>query len=274
MRMNRYAALGAVVGAVLCGGVAGARIARHQPDPIVQADQARKRKELARREAEQALRDAEKKKADGTGTNTGPAPGAAAPEAAASAVDEKLLKKAAQEAAMRAWLEAAAPNENHQRLDQFSGAWDAKASFYVTPGEPPQESDGSMVSTWQLDGRFLRQEYTSTMMNLPMKGLGYFGYDNMQQAYLGLWMDTFGTGCLVSTGQFDPETNTWTMLGETRTPAGVMQKQKQVLTVIDADSHSFDFYMVLPDGSEAKQGRIVYTRHKEPAPAPAAGETP
>lgn len=162
---------------------------------------------------------------------------------------------------MEAWIKAATPGKMHEALKPFEGTFDVEMSFWMDPAQPPQKSKGSMVNTWVLDGRFLRQEYASTFMDMPFKGLGYWGYDNVDKKYIGSWMDTTATGVMNMTGTFDANTMTWTMICETKDPMGKPMRMREVIRLKSKDEHVMEMYST-HDGKEHKSMELVYTRKK------------
>ncbi len=196
--------------------------------------------------------------------------GLAVGTALAQPPEKAVLKKidpaqpAAQDAAMKAWMAAATPNENHKRLEPFVGVWDADVTATMDPARPAEHTKGETTQRWVLDGRFLLQEHSGTMMNMPFKGLGLWGYDNVEKQYVGLWSDTMTTGYMSSAGQYDEKTKSWTMLGSYKDPAGQTWKTREVITVVSNDKNTFDFFQTGPDGKESKAMSVVYTRKATP----------
>lgn len=171
------------------------------------------------------------------------------------------------EAEEQKWMVAGTPGEHHAALNQFVGAWDAKASFWMVPGQPPMESVGVMVNTMILGGRWLRQEYKSEMFGAPFEGIGHWGYDNVENRYVATWMDSQSTYMMLMHGTpFDAATQTFTSTGEFKDPSGVTVKQKHVVTVQGPDKHTFTAYNVT-DAGDAKMMEFVYTRQPQPTKA-------
>lgn len=165
------------------------------------------------------------------------------------------------EAGTNAAPAAAEPGANHNLLDIFVGTWDVSANFDNGPGQPPETASGQMSNTWQLDGRWLKQDYTGQMASLgAFRGLGYLGYDNLAKTYVATWMDTLSTTCLVSKGTFSEEKATFTFAGDFTAPGGEKYKQKQVMTVLSPDRYTVTMYLAGPDGVEFKTGNLEYTR--------------
>ena len=97
---------------------------------------------------------------------------------------------------MAAWMKYANPGEKHAYLKKLEGKWTGKAKFWMQPGAPPTESEGTAVNTLILGGRFLQSSYTSEVMGQPFEGFGLDGYDIHKQKYIGLWTDTMATKML------------------------------------------------------------------------------
>ena len=179
------------------------------------------------------------------------------------------------EAEMKAWTEAAAPGENHKRLDPFVGEWNVEAVTQMGPDAPKETTTGHSSVKWVLDGRFLLQEHTGTMMGMPFHGLGTWGYDNVKKEYVGTWMDTSSTGIMSSTGAYDTTTKTWTMKGSFQDPTGQTWKTREVLKWVNPNTHTFDFYQTGPDGKEFKSMTLTYTRQgAAPSTKPAPKDVP
>jgi hypothetical protein len=156
---------------------------------------------------------------------------------------------------------AAEPGVNHNLLDIFVGTWDVSANFDNGPGQPSETANGSMVNSWQLGGRWLKQDYSGTMASLgAFRGLGYLGYDNLAKCYVATWMDTLSTSCLTSRGSFDEAKASFTLTGDFTGPGGEKFKQKQVMTVLSPDRYIVTMYLTGPDGVEFKTGNLEYTR--------------
>ena len=75
----------------------------------------------------------------------------------------------------------------------------------MAPGAPPDVSEGSSENRWVLGGRYLQQIYKGSSMGMPFEGIGYTAYDNVQEQYLGFWMDSFGTGLMTTEGVGKPK---------------------------------------------------------------------
>jgi hypothetical protein len=88
---------------------------------------------------------------------------------------------------------AMAPGASRELLTPFVGTWKARARFWLAPDVAPIEATGTMVNSWVLDGRFLKQEYTGEFMGMPFEGFGYWGHDASGASFQSSWMDGFST---------------------------------------------------------------------------------
>lgn len=148
----------------------------------------------------------------------------------------------------------------HDMLKDFEGKWKARMQMFMD-GEV-MESEGTMTNTLVLDGRFLRQDFKSELMGQPFKGLGYWGYDRASKQWVTSWMDTWNTGMMTSDkGAYDAGTKTWTIDSTYTNPeTGAKEIHREVIRLIDSDSHAMDLLMVGDDGTATKTMTITYTR--------------
>lgn len=177
--------------------------------------------------------------------------------------------------AMELMKKAAEPGEGHKVLRTFDGKWNAKVwSLDCTSGSE-STSEGTMVNTWVLGNRYLRQEFKGSFMEQPFEGIAYFGYDNLKKQYFSTWFDTMSTGIMLSTGKYDPATKTFTLNGTFTNPmTGQDEKAREVIKIIDDNKHVMEMWGASPtDGKDTKMMEITYTRPgKGPEPAKPAGK--
>jgi hypothetical protein len=84
----------------------------------------------------------------------------------------------------------------------------------------------------------------------------------MKKKYFNTWMDSMSTGLMMSEGDYDSSSKTYTYTGEMMGPDGKMCTARQVVKVESNDKHTFTMFAPGPDGKEAKMLEIVYTRKK------------
>ena len=175
--------------------------------------------------------------------------------AAAAQVDQKK--------AMEAMMKAATPGDHHKALNPMVGTFDVKLKFWPAAGAPAQESTGKSVNEWVLGGRWVQQRFDGTFMSAPFNGIGYTGYDNVKQTYVGTWMDSMSTSMMTSSGGPDASGKTWMFSGTVMDPmSGEPSEVDSKLTIADNDHHTMEMTGPGPDGRMYKMMEISYSRKK------------
>ncbi len=183
-----------------------------------------------------------------------------------SATDSKGDKAKESEGAnaegMKRWQEAMTPGPSHKALESLAGEWNIEAKFWMAgPDGEPMVSKGTAKAHWILGGRFLQEDVSSEMMNMPFQGMGITGYDNMKKKYVSSWVDNMGTAISTSEGTADADGKVFTFTGKMD---DVMTGQKDkmfkyITRVVSPDKHIFEMHdMSL--GAKTKTGEITYTR--------------
>jgi hypothetical protein len=130
----------------------------------------------------------------------------------------------------------------------------------MEPGKPPTEATGTAEIKMLLDGRFLQQEYSSTMMGQPYSGIGITAYDNLRKRYVTTWIDTMGTGMFRMEGTANPDGKTITMKGQHAKPGGGHMTHRAVWKIVDNNNQTFEMFGSHDGGQESKMMEITYTR--------------
>ena len=168
-----------------------------------------------------------------------------------AAMDEK--------AAMEAMQKAGTPGEAHKKLEPMVGNFDVRVKMWMDPSKPADESTGTSENTWVLGNRFVQMKYDGTFMGQPFTGIGYTGYDNVTQKYVGTWMDSASTGVMVSKGSMSG--NVMTSSASMPDPmTGKVATITEKVTVTDNDHHKMEMWGPGPDGKNYKMMEITYTR--------------
>jgi hypothetical protein len=169
----------------------------------------------------------------------------------------------AQTAAMLArMIELGTPGAEHALLDALTGTFDAEVSMWNAPGLEPEIMTGTMVNSWILGGRFVQSDYSSEWMGQPFHGLGLFGYDKAQDAYVGTWCDTASTMLApVGTGQLSEDGTQIVTYKEMVDPtSGLLNQMREVLTFVSEDHHRMEMYISFEGQEEFLMMRIEYVR--------------
>ena len=170
-------------------------------------------------------------------------------------------QQADQQAMMEMMQKLATPGEMHQKLEPFVGTFDVEAAFWMAPGTESMSSKGKSTNEWIMGGRYVAQHYEGEFMGQSFKGLGMTGYDNYKKEYLSTWIDTMSTTMMLTTGQV--EGTTWTYTGKMDDPmSGTSVDVTEKLILHDNDHHVMEMWMPGPDGKMFKNMEIHYRRAK------------
>lgn len=169
-------------------------------------------------------------------------------------------------------MELAKTGENHKLLGQLAGDWTYTVKMWMNPDPktPPSESKGTSTRKAIMDGRFYVSDTAGSFMMpgpdgkmKPMNfvGMAIEGYDNVKKKFTSAWIDNMGTGIMISEGDYDAATKTFTYRADFEMVPGVMTKIREVIKVVDKDHHTFEWYENR-GGQEVKTMEISYTRKK------------
>ena len=185
--------------------------------------------------------------------------------AASALVRAEDAKKApSAEEQMAAMMKAATPGPEHAMLKTLEGKWTADVTATDPASGKEEKSTGAMKNQMILGGRYLKQDYSGSMMGMPFHGGGLVGYDNVKKKYTMLWVDEMSTQMMMSEGTFDESAKKLTTMCTIDCPGDMGKKTfKQVVTMTDDDHHAYEMYEVAADGKENKVLTIKYTRARE-----------
>jgi hypothetical protein len=173
---------------------------------------------------------------------------------------------------MKQMMEMTKLNENHKLLASLAGNWTYTVKFWMGPDPkaPPTQSKGTAVRKAMMDGRYFVQDVSGKMQmpgpdgkmkDMTFTGKGIEGYDNVKKKFVNAWMDSMGTGVMMSEGTYDPATKTFTYTSEVEMMPGMKTKVRELVKITDKDHHVFEWYEDR-GGNEVKTMEINYTRKK------------
>ncbi|MDD5579780.1 MAG: DUF1579 domain-containing protein [Methylobacter sp.] len=178
----------------------------------------------------------------------------------AIAKEKKVEQHMDPQAMMELYSKLAEPGEPHKLFASLAGSWTTKTTEWMEPNKPPMESTGSVEMKMLLDGRFLQQEFTGSMMGKPYSGIGVSAYDNLRKRYVSTWMDTMSTGIFIMEGTGSADGKTITLAGKHAEPGGGQMTHRAIWKIIDNNNQTFDMYGAHHGGKEMKMMEIIYTR--------------
>jgi hypothetical protein len=160
-------------------------------------------------------------------------------------------------------LAFSAPGKQHEVLGRLTGHWtfqDAKRSFVK----------GTLDRKPIYEGRFFLVEITGGKLPIPVangqmketnyQGMQLEGYDNVKKVFVTTAINNhIGSDMEMQTGSYDPAANVFTYEGETELLPGTTTKNRRVLTIVDAD-HYTEEYFELKNGNAEKVRELRYSR--------------
>lgn len=112
---------------------------------------------------------------------------------------------------MQACMLAGTPGKMHERLAADVGTWEGKQTVWMAPGTEPITSPITSTCSKMLDGRFVKVEVQGNMPGVgPYSGLGIYGFDNVAQQFVSIWIDNQSTGMMKGTGKLSADGKTLT----------------------------------------------------------------
>ena len=173
-----------------------------------------------------------------------------------SAEDKKMMEQ---------MMKYGTPGKEHELLKRYVGEWVVDVTVWPKPGAPAQMSKGTMKNQLIFDGRYVKCDFEGTMGGMTFKGLEVIGYDLFKKMYTTFWIDSWSTAFVVTTGTLDMAGKVLTEMGEfpdAMTDGKTMQKFRNVTTFVSEGKYTFEMFMTMPDGKEAKSMEMVCTRTK------------
>ncbi len=168
-----------------------------------------------------------------------------------------------QQKRMETWVKSMTPGAPHKWLAARAGRFDFAGKFWMEPGAPPQAAKGVAERTLTLGGRVLQEKLTSTLMGMPLDGLGLAGFDNVSGQFWSTWNDSLSTGLRVAGGECDEGMKNCVWKGSYSNPdTGRSRAVRLELRLDGADREVLSAWESGADGREARTMELVYTRRK------------
>ena len=171
---------------------------------------------------------------------------------------------------MKQMMELSKLNENHKMLATTAGTWSYTVKMWMDPNGKPIESTGTATRKAIMDGRYVSGEYRGKfkmpgpdgkMTDMDFTGMSMDGYDNVKKKFVSGWVDSMGTGIMVTEGTYDAASKSITYTGEFEMMPGTKEKVREVIKLTDANHMTMEYYEDRGQG-EAKTMEIDYTKKK------------
>jgi hypothetical protein len=164
---------------------------------------------------------------------------------------------------MKNWQAYMTPGKEHEMLAKSVGVWNSEVTWREYPGGPEQKSTGTTTNKMIMGGRYQVSNHSGNMMGMPFEGMSTTAFDNQKKVFINTWIDNMGTGVMIMEGPWDEATQSITLKGKMVDPAmGKEIEMKEVLKIVDDNTHMFEMYKPGMDGKEFRCMEIKYTRKK------------
>jgi hypothetical protein len=162
------------------------------------------------------------------------------------------------------WVEGLSePGAGHERLDVLVGRWKAKISIWETPSSEETIVTARIERDWVLDGRYLRESFSSTEESGGFSGLSFIGYNNLEGRYEIVWMDNDSTSLYQEAGRFDPVRKVLSTRGVARdADSGFVIFNRTELDMTESDRHEIVVFSTDESGIEHKKLEGVFIREQ------------
>jgi hypothetical protein len=150
-----------------------------------------------------------------------------------------------------------APGEEHRKLDALAGAWDVTVKFPAGPGRT-MEGKSSCEAKWVMDGRFLRQEYSSIFAGKPLTVVRYLGFDRHKGKFVEVQFESTHTDVMHNEGVSSSDGKTITCRGTHIDAAtGKEATVRSVTTLADKDAFTLEMFYIV-----GEQTTVITLTHK------------
>lgn len=158
---------------------------------------------------------------------------------------------------MKAMIDYGTPGDMHKMLASWNGTWTGETTMWDYEGATPQKSTGTAVNTMIYGGRYQSSTHKGNMMGMPFEGQSIMGYDNATKKFVSTWIDSWSTGVMTMSGNWDAATKTLTMSGTMPDICrpGKECTMREVFTVIDDNTQKMEMYA--PDSKTGKEYKVM-----------------
>ncbi len=167
------------------------------------------------------------------------------------------------EADMQTCMVAGTPGKMHEQMNKGAGTWRGDQTMWMGPGTEPMKTQCTSTVIPMMDGRFTKCEVSGEMPGMgPFNGFGLTGYDNVQQKFVGTWVDNCGTGIWNGTADMSPDGKTMTWNYQGMCPlTKKMTTMREVQRLTGDDTMTMEIFLTDPkSGKEYKAMHTDFTR--------------
>lgn len=141
------------------------------------------------------------------------------------------------------------PGEAHEQIKRMAGEWTYEFKMVMMPGMPEVVSRGTATQEMVLGGRCLSMNSQMDFnmgggVSLPMKGMGWIGYNQHTGEYQMTWMDTIDPYIMVQSGPMNEDGEM--VLEGNQYADGSAVGMKTVIRFTDDDHYVMEFWAANP----------------------------
>jgi len=156
--------------------------------------------------------------------------------------------------------QAAVPGPVHKEMARSVGEYTTLTKFRAEPASSPVESSGTAKIQTALDGRFLLEENSGSLMGQPTKGLRLWGYNNASKKFEAMWTYTGSTSIMTLNGTSDDHGKTINWSGTFDTGKDGKRTIHVLTRHIDNDHFVVEIRGNAPNESGGPVMETTYTR--------------
>ena len=152
------------------------------------------------------------------------------------------------------------PGEPHKLLGKLEGLWTTRTRSWMEPGKPPVEETGTCEQRLILNGHYLRQEYSGSMMGAPFTGINIVGYNNHTKKFESIWIDSFSTAIFYFVGTASADGRIITQECSYDDPVKGPAIWRSVTRIRDENTQEFEMYVIPKGGKEERVMEMTVSR--------------
>ncbi len=144
---------------------------------------------------------------------------------------------------LQRYYEVSRPGTEHKRLDAFVGRWTFQGRWMGVDGKTVS-LEGTSENRWVMGGRFLMCEASAEVSGEKVETLTVLGFDQRQQRYFALALDSIASYYIPSSGTYEASTRSFVLSGKERDEiTGVANSYRLVLRVEGPDRYAVEVFL-------------------------------
>jgi hypothetical protein len=144
---------------------------------------------------------------------------------------------------LQRYFEVSRPGTEHKRLDAFVGRWSFQGRWMGVDGKTVS-LEGTSENRWVMGGRFLMCEASAEVSGEKVETLTVLGFDQRQQRYFALALDSIASYYIPSSGTYEAATRSFVLSGKERDEiTGIANAYRLVLRIEGTDRYTVEVFL-------------------------------